>query len=54
MIGVNHERPGPELGILVHRMAHNSPVGGELEASMKKSGFTEEQNIGLQRPLKQK
>lgn len=28
-------------------MAHNSPVGGELEASMKKSRFTEEQIIGL-------
>jgi putative transposase len=28
-------------------VAHNSPVGGELEASMKKSRFTEEQIIGL-------
>jgi putative transposase len=28
-------------------MAHNSPVGGELEASMKKSRFSEEQIIGL-------
>jgi len=28
-------------------MAHNSPAGGELEAAMKKSRFTEEQIIGL-------
>ena len=28
-------------------MAHNSPIGGELEASMKKSRHTDEHIIGL-------